>query len=321
MTSIIRMDRNGGPEVLHLADHDLPAPGPGEVQVEQTDIGVNFVDVYLRSGLYPASAFPAGLGVEAAGTVTATGEGVTDFAIGDRVAYAGGKPGAYASARNLPSDRLLKLPEGISTRLAAASLLRGLTAHMLLRRVFSAKPGQTLLIHAVAGGLGLILLQWAKRLGLTVIGTAGSPEKAAMARSFGLDHAVLYRETDFVEAVREATHGAGVDFAVDGIGGDTLPRTLQTLRPFGIAASVGQVAGEVPPIDINALRGIALARPSVLAFIMDIGAYRTAAEDWFATLGTGMHITIGGEHPLQDAASAHAALEAGKTTGSLLLHP
>jgi len=321
MTSIIRMDRNGGPEVLRLADHDLPAPGPGEVQIAQTDIGVNFVDVYYRSGLYPASAFPAELGVEAAGTVTAVGDGAGDFVPGDRVAYAGGTPGAYASARNLPAERLLKLPEGVSTRLAAASLLRGLTAHMLLRRVFSAKPGQTLLIHAVAGGLGLILMQWAKRLGLTVIGTAGSPEKAAMAKSFGLDHAILYRETDFVDAVREATHGTGVDFAVDGIGGDTLARTLRTLRPFGVVASVGQVAGTVPPIDINALRGIALARPSVLAFVTDLSAYRTAAEDWFAVLGEGLHVAIGGEHSLSDAASAHAALEAGKTTGSLLLHP
>ncbi len=318
MTSIIRMDRNGGPEVLRLADHALPAPGPGEVQVAQTDIGVNFVDVYYRSGLYPISAFPAELGVEAAGTVTAVGDGVGDFASGDRVAYAGGTPGAYASARNLPAERLLKLPEGVSTRLAATSPLRGLTAHMLLRRVFSAKPGQTLLIHAVAGGLGLILMQWAKRLGLTVIGTAGSPEKALLAKSFGLDHAILYRETDFVEAVRKATYGTGVDFAVDGIGGDTLPRTL---RPFGIVASVGQVAGAVPPIDINALRGIALARPSMLTFVMDLGAYRTAAEDWFAVLGAGLHVAIGGEHPLADAVSAHAALEAGKTSGSLLLHP
>ena len=173
----------------------------------------------------------------------------------------------------------------------------------------------------MAGGLELILMQWAKRLGLTVISTAGSPEKALLAKSFGLDHAILYRETDFVEAVRKATYGTGVDFAVDGIGGDTLPRTLRTLRPFGIVASVGQVAEAVPPIDINALHGTALARPSVLAFVMDLGAYRTAAEDWFAVLGAGLHVAIGGEHPLADAVSAHAALEAGKTSDSLLLHP
>lgn len=321
MVAVVMMTRIGGPEVLSLAEVALTAPGPGEVLVRQTAIGVNFVDVYRRSGLYPLARLPAALGVEAAGTVEAVGDGVSDFVPGDRVAYAGLPDGSYAEARILPVARLLKLPETVSSRLAAASLLRGLTAQMLLHRVFSLKPGQAVLIHAAAGGLGLILTQWAKRLGATTIGTVGSQRKAEEARAHGLDHAILYRQTDFVAAVRDLTDGQGVDFAVDGIGGATLAKTLSTVRPFGVVASIGQAGGAIPPVDVHALRCISLARPSVLAYIAELDAYRQGASELFAVMAAGLTAEIGTEYPLAEAAKAQAALEAGETTGSVLLIP
>lgn len=321
MVAVVQMERVGGPEVLRLADVALTSPGPGEIQVRHTAIGVNFVDIYFRNGLYQAPSLPVPLGVEAAGIVEAVGEGVIGFAPGERVGYAGLPLGGYAEFRNVPATRLLKLPEAISSRLAAASLLRGLTAHMLLHRVFPLKPGQTVLIHAAAGGLGLILTQWAKKLGAITIGTAGSEEKAAVALAHGLDHAILYRETDFVAAVRDLTGGQGVNFAIDGIGGDTLAKTISTLRPFGIVASVGQAGGPIPPVDVHALRCVSLARPSVLTYVSDLQAYRDGASALFITLNEGLKVEIGAEYPLKDAAKAQAALEEGKTTGSVLLVP
>jgi NADPH2:quinone reductase len=321
MVAVVQIEKTGGPEVLRLADLALTAPGPGEVQLRQTAIGVNFVDTYHRSGLYPLPSLPAVLGVEAAGVVEAVGDGVTGFTRGDRVGYAGLPAGSYAEARNMPATRLLKLPEAISPRLAAASLLRGLTVQMLLHRVFPMQPGQTVLIHAAAGGVGLILTQWAKRLGATTIGTVGSEDKAQLARAHGLDHAILYRQTDFVAAVRDLTHGQGVNFAVDGIGGNTLAKTISTVRPFGVIASIGQAGGPIPPMDVHSLRCVSLARPSVLAYVSDITAYRNAATSLFAVLADGLKIDIGADYPLAAAAQAHAALEAGKTTGSILLTP
>jgi len=319
--AIVQMERAGGPEVLRLVDAPVAAPGPGEARVRQSAVGVNFVDIYFRAGLYPVPQFPAVLGVEAAGVVEAVGDGVTDVGPGDRVVYGGLPVGGYAEIRNLPAARLLKLPEAISPRLAAAALLRGLTAHMLLYRVFSLQAGQTVLIHAAAGGVGLILTQWAKRLGAVTIGTVGSEEKATLAKAHGLDHAICYRQTDFVAAVRDLTGGLGVDFAVDGIGGATLAQTVTALRPFGVVASIGQAGGMIPPLDVHSLKCVSLARPSVLAYVSDLKTYREAAAALFGVLADGLHVEIGSEFPLSEAAKAHMALEAGKTTGSVLLIP
>jgi NADPH2:quinone reductase len=282
---------------------------------------VNFVDIYFRRGLYPLSGLPAGLGVEAAGVVEAVGEGVTDFSPGDAVVYGGLPVGSYADVRTLPADRLLKLPGTIAPRLAAAALLRGLTAQMLLHRVFPLQPGQSVLIHAAAGGVGLILAQWAKRLGARTIGTVGSEAKADLARAHGLDHAILYRQTDFAAAVRDLTDGRGVDFAVDGIGGETLAKTITILRPFGVVASIGQASGPIPPVDVHMLRCVSLARPSVLAYMSDLQAYRQGAASLFGIMAQGLRVEIGAEFPLEEASAAHIALESGKTTGSVLLIP
>jgi NADPH2:quinone reductase len=321
MVAAIEMDQFGGPEVLNLRQRTLPAPGPGEVRLRQTAIGVNFVDIYYRAGLYPVAQLPTGLGVEAAGTVEAVGEDVADLAPGDAVAYGGRPIGSYAEARIVPAARLLKLPPTISPRLAAASLLRGLTAQMLLHRLLPLTAGQTILIHAAAGGVGLLLTQWAKRLGLITIGTVGSEEKAALARAHGLDHAILYRQSDFVAAVRDLTDDQGVDFAVDGIGGQTLAKTIATVRPFGMVASIGQAGGPIPAVDVHSLSGVALARPSVLAYVSDLDTYRTAAAALFAVLADGLAVEIGADYPLAQAAQAHRALEAGNTSGSVLLIP
>jgi NADPH2:quinone reductase len=321
MALVVQMERPGGPEVLRLADVAVPPPGPGDVQVRQTAIGVNFVDLYFRNGLYPQAAYPGGLGVEAAGVVIAVGEGVSGFSPGNCVCYGGLPLGSYAEVRNVSAARLVSLPETVSPRLAAASLLRGLTAQMLLYRLFAVQPGQTLLIHAAAGGVGLILTQWAKRLGLITIGTVGSEAKAKVALAHGLDHAILYRQSDFVSAVRDLTQGKGVDFAVDGIGGGTLAKTVTALRPFGIVASIGQAEGPIPPVDVHSLRCVSLARPSVLAYVSDIKAYREGVASLFTVLADGLKVEIGAEFPLKEAAQAHAALEAGKTTGSVLMIP
>ncbi len=321
MVEVVRMTGAGGPEVLRVDDLPVADPGPGEVRIRQLAVGVNFVDVYFRKGLYPVAGLPAPLGVEAAGVVEAVGDGVTGIGPGDRVAYAGLPSGSYAAARILPAERLLKLPQGMSPRVAAASLLRGLTAHMLLFRAFEVRPGQTVLIHAAAGGVGLFLVQWAKRIGATTIGTVGSEEKADLARRYGLDHAVLYRQCDFVDAVRRITDGRGVDFAVDGVGGATLAKTLSALRPFGLAASIGQAAGPVPPVEVDALRNVALGRPSILGSIADLGAYREGAQALFTAMADGLQVEIGLELPLREAARAHAEMEAGRTTGGVILVP
>lgn len=318
MATVVQFHSPGGPEVLRAAEIALPPPAPGEVQVRQSEIGVNFVDIYVRSGLYPAASLPGGVGAEAAGTVAAVGEGVAGFAPGDRVAYIGGPHGSYASARNLPAARLLKLPEGISTRTAAASLLRGMTAWMLLHRVFKAERGQTILIHAAAGGLGVMLTQWAKRLGLETFGTVGSPEKAAYARAHGLDHAILRHEADFAAEVKRLG-GRGVDYVADGIGGEGLLKSLACLAPMGICAAIGQAAGPPPPVPVSALAGVYLTRPSVIATVEDAAVYRAAADALFAEIAGGLKVEVGAEFPLAEAARAHALLASGQSRGSILL--
>ncbi|MGE5514769.1 MAG: quinone oxidoreductase family protein [Bacteroidota bacterium] len=324
MVAAMMMDRVGGAEVLHLRQIELPPPAAHEVRVRHTAMGVNFVDIYHRTGLYPLPNLPGVLGVEGAGRVEAVGEAVVGLAVGDRVAYAGLPAGGYAEARNIAADRLVRLPAALPERLAAAAMLRGLTAHMLLNRVARVQAGQVVLIHAAAGGLGLILTQWAKHLGATTIGTVGSAEKAELARDYGLDHVILHREQDFVAATRDLTDGSGVDAAFDGIGGDILPRTLDCVRPFGVVASVGQAGGAIAPLalsEIGPRRSLSLSRPSVFAHVADPHSYAEGAAALFARLADGLSITIGAEYPLSQAADAHRDLEAGRTVGSLLLVP
>lgn len=324
MVKVVRMTAAGGPEVLRLDDLPLAEPGAGEVRVRHAAIGVNFVDIYVRKGLYPAGDRPAPLGVEAAGVVEAVGDGVGCLSPGDRVAYAGLPPGSYAEARTLPAARLLKLPAGLSLPVAAAGLLRGLTAHMLLFRVFPVGPGTVVLVHAAAGGLGGILVRWAKRLGAEVIGTVGNTAKAEMARVAGADHVIVGRDGDIAAAVADFTHGRGVDYAIDGIGGETLAKTLACVRKFGMVASIGQAAGPIPPVPVEALgpvRSLALSRPSVLAFASEPDIYRAAGTAVLDLLASGLAAPVGGTYPLAGAAAAHADLESGRTSGSLLLIP
>jgi NADPH2:quinone reductase len=323
MTSVVRIHEFGGPEALRLDKIELSAPGPGEVLVRQSFAGVNYVDIYHRTGLYPLPQIPAVLGVEGAGTVEAVGPGVNSIHVGDRVAYTALPVGAYAAARLIPVDRLLRLPPTISEQSAAGTMLRGVTAHMLLHRTYPVGPGTTLLVHAAAGGLGLIVTQWAKLLGATVIGTVGSDEKAEIARAAGLDHAILYRDTDFVSAVSQITDGRGVDVAYDGIGSTTLLKTFDAVRPFGTVASVGQAGGPIPPIEVAQLgprRSLSLSRPSVFGYMTDVATYRAAATAFLSRLEQGqIRASVGAVYPLGDATDAHRDLEGRRTTGSILL--
>ncbi|WP_414474338.1 quinone oxidoreductase family protein [Microvirga sp. M2] len=323
MTNVVCIHEFGGPEALRLDTVELPPPGPGEALVRQSFAGVNYVDVYHRTGLYPLPQVPAVLGVEGAGTVAAVGPGVDSVAVGDRVAYAALPVGAYAAERLVPAERLLRLPATVSEQGAAGIMLRGVTAHMLLHRTYPVGPGTTILVHAAAGGLGLVVTQWAKLLGATVIGTLGSAEKAGIARAAGLDHAILYRETSFVEAVKELTGGRGVDVAYDGIGASTLLETFDAVRPFGTVASVGQAGGPIPPIEVAQLgprRSLSLSRPSVFGYMTDLDAYRTAATALLSLLEQGrIDVRVEAVYPLADAARAHADLEGRRTTGSILL--
>lgn len=323
MTEVVHLEEVGGPDRFLPAVIETPAPGAGEVLVEQSFAGVNYVDVYHRAGVYPLPKMPAVLGVEGAGRVAALGAGVTALSVGDRVAYALPVTGAYAQARVAPVDRLIRLPDAVSDEAAAGSMLRGVTAYMLLHRIYPVGPGTTVLVHAAAGGLGLILCQWAKLLGATVIGTVGSEEKAALARAAGADHTVLYREQDFVTAVLELTGGKGVHVAYDGIGGDTLPRTLEAVRPFGMVVSIGQTGGPASAIELSQLgprRSLSLSRPSVFAYMADVDAYRQAATAFVTLLAEGrLEIRIGARYPLAKAAQAHIDLESRKTVGSVLL--
>lgn len=319
MTLTVQINETGAPDRLQLRDLVLREPGPGEVRVRQSFVGVNFVDIYHRKGLYPLPRYPATLGVEAVGTVEALGDGVAESTVGDRVGYAGLPAGSYTEACNLPANRLIKLPEDITDRQVAGSFLRGLTAYLLVKTVAAVRPGQTVLVHAAAGGLGLVLTQWLGLLGARTIGTVGSSEKAEIATAHGLDHAILYKREDFVTAVNELTDGAGVDYAIDGVGGDTLARTLGTLRPFGTAANIGQTGADVPPLDVHTLTNRFVIRPSVLAYLKDETAYRAAAAAWFSVLRQGVKVATGHEYPLSEAAAAHAEMEAGRTTGMVRL--
>ncbi|SFH77961.1 NADPH2:quinone reductase [Collimonas sp. OK307] len=322
---MVRMAGVGGTDQLEVVTCEPPQlPGPGEVRIRHEAIGVNFVDIYHRTGLYPLAAMPAVLGVEGAGVIDAVGEGVEHLAIGDRIAYAGAPVGAYAATRLLPQAKAILLPDSISSGLAAASMLRGLTAHMLLTRTYQVSAGSTILVHAAAGGLGALLVRWAKHLGATVIGTVGSAEKAQIAKTYGADHVIVGRDADIVAEVAAMTGGKGVDFAIDGIGGEMLLKTLACVRPFGTVASIGQAAGPIAPINVGELgprRSLSLARPSIMAYLADPHTYSVASAALIAMMQAGVVAEIGGEYPLAEAARAQADLEAGRTTGSLLLIP
>ncbi|CAH0207795.1 2-haloacrylate reductase [Massilia sp. Bi118] len=315
--------RQGGPEELKLESLALAPPAEGQVRIRQLAIGVNFLDVYHRSGTYPLPRLPAVIGAEGVGIVEALGPGVDGLQIGQRIAYAG-QPGAYAAARNLRAEYAVALPEAVPTEAAAGALLRGITAHMLFAHVRPLRAGDTVLVHAAAGGLGLVLVQWAKAQGARVIGTAGSRAKAELALAHGAERVVLYREEDFVAASREFSGGRGVDIAIDGIGGPTLLRSFDAVRPYGMAASIGQAGGMPAPVDlmqIGAPRAIAFSRPSVMRFMADPALYREGAQATLTRLAAGLQVHIGAEFPLAEAAEAHRALEEGWTAGAVLLRP
>lgn len=315
----------GGPEVLKLETIDLPPPAAGEVQISQAAIGLNFIDVYFRTGLYVApNGLPFVAGKEGAGTVTAIGEGVTDFAPGDRVAYAGAD-GAYSRKRNIATRHLVKVPQAISLETAAAMMLKGMTAEYLLNRTFKVGPQTTLLFHAAAGGVGLIAGQWAKALGATVIGTVGSEEKADLARANGYDHVINYRTENFVERVRALTGGRGVDVVYDSVGKDTYPASLDCLKMRGLWVSFGQSSGALDPVNLGILAqkgSLYVTRPTLFAYISTPAELKACAIALFDIVQSGkVGININQTYPLEEASRAHADLEARKTSGTTLLIP
>ncbi|MGI9416955.1 MAG: quinone oxidoreductase family protein [Geminicoccaceae bacterium] len=325
MAGAIRVHETGGANVLRYEEVDVAAPGPGEVKLRQTAVGLNFIDVYFRTGLYPAPGKPFIPGLEAAGMVEAVGDGVGDLKAGDRVAYASPPLGAYAAERLMPADKVVPVPDGVSDEQAAAMMLKGMTAWYLLRRTFKVERGQTILFHAAAGGVGLIACQWAKALGADVIGTVGSEEKAALASAHGCDHVIRYDRENVAERVKEITGGKKVPVVYDGVGADTFEASLDSLAPLGMLVCFGQSSGAVPPFDLGILNtkgSLFLTRPSLMAYTAERKDLLTAASDLFAVVGNGsVKIEINQRFPLSEAAAAHEALEGRKTTGSTLLMP
>jgi len=324
MTKVIRINRVGGPEVMELVDVELGPPGPGEAQVRQHAIGINFIDVYFRTGLYP-QPLPGGLGMEGAGVVEAIGEGVTEVKVGDRVAYAGRPIGAYAEARNMPASQLLVLPDNVDFDTAAAMMLQGLTVQYLFHRTVPLKAGDTILFHAAAGGVGLIACQWAKLLGVTLIGTVGSDEKAELATRNGAHHVINYNQENFTTRVREITGGKGVTAVYDSIGKDTFIGSLDCLRPLGTMVSFGNASGPVDPFSLNELasRGsLFVTRPSLMAYMATRADLEMAAKSLFGVVASGeVKIDVRQRYALADVARAHTELEARLTTGSSILLP
>jgi NADPH2:quinone reductase len=325
MSKAIRLHETGGPEVLQWEEVEIGSPGPGEVHLRQTAIGLNFIDVYHRSGLYPLANFPAIPGMEGAGVVVAIGEEVNDISPGDRVAYAGLPPGAYAEQRLIPAHRLVRLPDDISDQQAAGMMLQGMTVQYLLRSTFRVKKGDLILLHAAAGGVGLIACQWARHLGATVIGTVGSPEKAELARDHGCHYPLLYREEDWVARVREISDGEGVAVVYDSVGRDTFMKSLDCLRPLGLMVSFGQSSGPVAPLETGLLAAkgsLFLTRPTLMTYTAKRKDLLASATELFNVVQTGaVKIEVKQTYPLRDAAQAHRDLEARKTTGSTVLLP
>jgi NADPH:quinone reductase len=318
MTHAIRIHKPGGPEVLVWQEIEVGKPGPGEARVRHTAVGVNFVDIYIRTGLYPAT-LPSGLGTEAAGTIEEIGPGVTDVKVGDRVAYAGGPLGAYTEERVMPADRLVVLPDGVTDVQAAAMMLKGLTAQYLIRQIYKVHH-DTILFHAAAGGVGLIACQWAKSLGATVIGTVGSDQKAQVAKAHGCDHPIVYTREDFVAAVNEITGKVRVPVVYDSVGKDTFYKSLDCVAPLGLLASFGQSSGAIGPVDIGILAGkgsLFLTRPTLNTYTATREDLLTAARELFEVVQKGaVKIQVNQTYPLRDAAKAHHDLQDRKTTGS-----
>lgn len=323
MTHAIRIHQTGGPEVLRWEAVEVAPPGPGEVRLRHTAIGLNFIDTYHRSGLYPLP-LPAIPGSEGAGVVEEIGAGVSEVKPGDRVAYAG-PVGAYAEERLVPAHRLVPLPEDVDDRVAAAAMLKGMTARYLLRRTYRVEPGETILLHSAAGGVGLIAAQWAKSLGATVIGTVSTDAKAALAREAGCDHVVVTSRESFVARVKEFTGGAGVRVVYDAVGKDTFEGSLDCLAPLGLMVSYGNASGPVPPISplLLAQKGsLFLTRPTLMTYTARREDLLATAADLFAVIRSGaVKVRIDATFPLREAAAAHAALEGRRTTGSTVLLP
>lgn len=325
MTKGIVIQNYGGPEVLIWQEIKVGEPGPGEVLIKHEAVGLNFIDVYHRSGLYPLEKLPAIPGMEAAGVVEAVGEGVTEVSPGDRVAYAGVPPGAYAQMRTIPAHRLVKLNAEISFQLGAAMMLQGMTARYLLHGCYKVAPGDWILIHAAAGGVGSIVCQWAKHLGATVIGTVGSAEKAQIARANGCEHPILYNQENFPQRVREITDGRGVDVVYDSVGQATFMHSLDCLRPMGTMVSFGQASGPLPPFEVATLGAkgsLFLTRPSLMAYTAKREDLLAHAADLMDVVASGVvKIAINRTYPLAEAARAHQDLEGRQTTGKSLLIP
>jgi NADPH2:quinone reductase len=325
MATVVQITRPGGPEVLTVAEVPVGEPGAGQVRLRHTAIGLNFIDIYYRTGLYQVPSYPSGLGQEGAGVITAVGPEVTGFAVGDRVAYGFSPLGAYATERLVPAACLVKLPDGIDDRSAAAMMLKGLTAQYLLRRTYRVKAGDTILFHAAAGGVGLIACQWAKALGATVIGTVGSAAKVALAKAHGCDHVIDNSQENFADRVREITGGQGVPVVYDSLGAATFNQSLDCLAPFGTMVSFGNSTGKVPPLDIGVLAAkgsLYVTRPTLATHAARRDLLEAGAKDLFDVVTSGqVRITINQEYPLAQAADAQRALESRQTTGSTVLLP
>ncbi len=328
MAKAIRIHAHGGPEALCWEDISVGNPGPGQVRLRHTAIGLNYIDVYHRTGLYPVKPLPAVIGMEGAGIVEALGPDAATcapgLAVGDRVAYAGGPLGAYATHRLFPADRLVKLPAGVTDDEAAAVMLQGMTAEYLLHRTFRVQTGQTVLFHAIAGGVGLLACQWLKQIGARVIGTTSTAEKAALARSFGCDHVILYGQEDVAARVRELTAGQGVPVVYDSVGASTFQASLESLAPRGMLVSFGNASGPVPPFDPGLLAqkgSLYFTRPTLVTYTALSADLQASAAAVFAAMARGMKITIGQRFPLSQTAEAHRALEGRQTVGASLLLP
>ncbi|WP_199104315.1 quinone oxidoreductase [Aquitalea sp. ASV11] len=324
MSQAIRFHQHGGPEVLQLEDVTTGQPGPGEVLLRHSAIGINFIDTYQRGGLYPVS-LPSGLGSEAAGTVLAVGEGVSQVAVGDRVAYAGGPLGAYSSERLIPAAVLVKLPDHISDEVAACAMLQGMTVEYLIRRTFAVQPGMTVLWHAAAGGVGQIAVQWLHALGVNVIGTVGSAAKGELARQLGCQHVINYNQEDVVARVREITGGQGVPVVYDSVGKSTFEMSLNSLAPRGTFVSFGNASGAVPafePLLLSQKGSLFFTRPKLADYVASRSELEASAQALFARIGDGsIKVTPSARYALADAAQAHRDLESRRTTGSLILLP
>jgi NADPH:quinone reductase len=325
MTGAVRVHEVGGPEVLRFEDIDVGPPGPGQALIRQTAVGLNYIDVYFRSGLYPSPQLPFTPGIEGAGVVEAVGDDVSDLREGQRVAYASPPIGAYAERRVMPADRLVALPDEVSDEQAAAMMLKGMTAQYLLRRTYRVQEGQTILFHAAAGGVGSIACQWAKHLGARVIGTVGSEAKAELARAHGCAHVIRYDREDVVARVREITQGKGVPVVYDSVGKSTFDSSLDCLAPFGMLVSFGQSSGKIPPVDLGILSqkgSLYVTRPTLMTYTAARSDLLASVKELLEVVTSGaVKIRINQRLPLRDAAEAHRALEGRRTTGSTLLLP